>query len=108
MQLPSGFTIDERYDRVHTSDRQSRHGAYLTRNAFLNDDEPVQPPRNLRPGLSSSHRTPRSGWRSACRPKIMIGVSQRLALTAPTGWPSKNGCGCASSLSSHDWSALSA
>lgn len=30
MQFPAAFTIDERYDRVHASDRRSRFGAYLT------------------------------------------------------------------------------
>ncbi|MQA63909.1 MAG: hypothetical protein GEU86_21140 [Actinophytocola sp.] len=40
MQYPDAFTIDERYDRVHASDRRSRFGVYLAKQAFLDlDDE---------------------------------------------------------------------
>lgn len=41
MQFPAAFTIDDRYDRVHASDRRSRFGAYLAMRSsqFLSTDE---------------------------------------------------------------------
>lgn len=47
MHLPDAFTIDERYDRVHASDRRSRFAVYLAQRAdvFLDGDgEPTRDP----------------------------------------------------------------
>lgn len=45
MHPPTAFTIDERYDRVHASDRRSRFGVYLAKQPFSDfDDEPTRDP----------------------------------------------------------------
>lgn len=44
MHIPDAFTIDERYDRVHASDRRSRYGVYLAQRAGMfrvADDQPT-------------------------------------------------------------------
>lgn len=44
MQFPNAFTIDERYDRVHASDRRSRFGAYLRQRSFVESGQRVDDP----------------------------------------------------------------